>query len=629
MKQRKLLVFIILIFFISLLYSKDKWLESVKPIITKAEIKVYKSLKTEEEKRKFIEYFWKARDPNPETIVNEYKEEYFKRVRYAKDRLGGINSDRGRIYIYLGKPLEVKRYRGYEKIVSCELWIYKNDDPKTGLPPFMNILFYKPSDMGDYKLFYPGVQSTFDLLTPSFINHAKSRQEAFRLVKMDFPELAQASLSVIPMEGSPLYNIPNSSSGRVIAKIFSIPEEKVNKSYLSIFAPQSGIVEVEYSFKEIFGKFHFSKNEKAGFDFISYSIIPDHIGFKRMDENSYFAKLQIIVRVESLKGKLLLEKTNKINLKVNSKRKQDIDEKGIIFSGFVPIIPKEKIKVKVLFYNETSKEYLSKEGVVNQGEPIFCLGFKYVFKRKGLSPYQFEDLKIVADPRMIFSKEDELIGIVKSRNKPFVTLINKDNKKNFNLSVERLGNNYYMFKTPLKSFQWGGYYVKVLSGKAEFSSKDFAVIPYVNKKPLIFEKDDKDFNLFKYMFFLGEEYLNNKEVKKAISILEKIPPEFRTEGMSAVYGKAYYLSGNYKKVIELFEKKGKKDYPSLALLANSYLKLNHLKKAALFFEKLRKYGDTVDINNKLGAIYYSLGERDKARIYWNRAKKIKEKKEVK
>jgi hypothetical protein len=37
---------------------------------------------------------------------------------------------------------------------------------------------------------------------------------------------------------------------------------------------------------------------------------------------------------------------------------------------------------------------------------------------------------------------------------------------------------------------------------------------------------------------------------------------------------------------------------------------------------LRKYGDTVKINRTLGAIYYSLGEREKAKIYWERAKNL-------
>jgi len=37
---------------------------------------------------------------------------------------------------------------------------------------------------------------------------------------------------------------------------------------------------------------------------------------------------------------------------------------------------------------------------------------------------------------------------------------------------------------------------------------------------------------------------------------------------------------------------------------------------------LREYGDSVKINQTLGAIYHSLGEREKAKLYWDRAKNL-------
>ncbi len=619
-------LFLIVFLLSSLLISEDKWLKEVKPIITKSELKVYKSLKTEEEKEKFREYFWKSRDPDPQTPVNEYKVEYYKRAKYAKEKLGGINSDRGRVYIYLGKPLEIKTYRGYEKIVSCELWIYQRKNRKDDLPPFMNLLFYKPGDMGDYRLFYPGIQTAFDLLSPSFINHAKSRMEAFRLLKMDFPELAQASLSVIPMEGSPLFNIPNSSSGRVISKIFSIPEKIVNKSYLSLFKASSGIVEVEYSFKEIYGKLIFNKSEKAGFNFISYSINPDHIIFSQKGENHFLAKIQIIARLENLKGNVLLEKSYRANLKVSRKRKEEIERYGVTFNGFIPVIP-ENVNLKIFFYNMTSKEYFTGEAKIDASAPVYCIGFNYKYTDKGLSPFQYEDIKIIVNPKLIFGKDDIVSGVFKSNGNPFLFLVNIDSGEKHKIKdIEKTGN-FYFFKLKASSVPEGGYFLSIKDNNREFKTKSFAIIPYKKNKPIILEKEDKNFNIFKYIFYLGEEYLNDGKIKKAISFLKKIPETFRERGMLQIYGRAYYLNGNYEKVINLIEPIKGKDYPLLALLANSYLKINNLKKAAYYFEKIRKYGDTVAVNNKLGALYFSLGDKKKAKIYWERAKKLKSKEE--
>jgi tetratricopeptide (TPR) repeat protein len=53
--------------------------------------------------------------------------------------------------------------------------------------------------------------------------------------------------------------------------------------------------------------------------------------------------------------------------------------------------------------------------------------------------------------------------------------------------------------------------------------------------------------------------------------------------------------------------------------------MKNLRQAAGYFERIRQYGDTADNNRVLGAIYYSLGEREKAQVYWDRAKALEQK----
>ena len=144
-KSKSILLFIsLLIFFMTAVTAKGKdpwkqWLKEIKPIITRMERSVAKLLETVEERKRFQEMFWKARDPNPNTPQNEYKIEYYRRVDYAKRRLGGTNSDRGRIYILLGKPFETENFSGYSNLVDCEIWSYRTGG-RDGLFPFMNLI---------------------------------------------------------------------------------------------------------------------------------------------------------------------------------------------------------------------------------------------------------------------------------------------------------------------------------------------------------------------------------------------------------------------------------------------------------------------------------------------------------
>ena len=87
----------------------QKWLkEDVAYIITEEERKAFKRLQNAEEREQFIEQFWLRRDPTPDTMDNEYKEEMYRRIAYANQHFAsgfpGWKTDRGRIYITFGPP---------------------------------------------------------------------------------------------------------------------------------------------------------------------------------------------------------------------------------------------------------------------------------------------------------------------------------------------------------------------------------------------------------------------------------------------------------------------------------------------------------------------------------------------
>ena len=92
-----------------------KWLsEDVAYIITDEERTAFKRLSTDEEREQFIEQFWLRRDPTPDTVENEFKEEHYRRIAYANDHyasgIPGWKADRGRIYIMYGPPDEIESH---------------------------------------------------------------------------------------------------------------------------------------------------------------------------------------------------------------------------------------------------------------------------------------------------------------------------------------------------------------------------------------------------------------------------------------------------------------------------------------------------------------------------------------
>jgi GWxTD domain-containing protein len=92
-----------------------KWLdEEVRWIISDEERSAFKQLSNDEERDQFIEQFWLRRDPTPDTVENEFKEEHYRRVAYANERFAagipGWRTDRGRIYIMYGAADQIEAH---------------------------------------------------------------------------------------------------------------------------------------------------------------------------------------------------------------------------------------------------------------------------------------------------------------------------------------------------------------------------------------------------------------------------------------------------------------------------------------------------------------------------------------
>jgi GWxTD domain-containing protein len=89
-----------------------KWMdEDVRWIISDEERSAFKQLSNDEERDQFIEAFWQRRDPTPDTVENEFKEEHYRRIEYANEHfpagIPGWKTDRGRMYVMYGAADEI------------------------------------------------------------------------------------------------------------------------------------------------------------------------------------------------------------------------------------------------------------------------------------------------------------------------------------------------------------------------------------------------------------------------------------------------------------------------------------------------------------------------------------------
>lgn len=144
-----------------------RWLdEDVKYIITGEERKAFLQMSTDDERENFIEQFWLRRDPTPDSMENEYKEEHYRRIAYANERyasgIPGWRTDRGRIYIAYGPPDEIEAHPsggqyqrpydeggGFTSTYPFEIWRYRWIE---GIGSDILLEFVDPTMTGEYRL---------------------------------------------------------------------------------------------------------------------------------------------------------------------------------------------------------------------------------------------------------------------------------------------------------------------------------------------------------------------------------------------------------------------------------------------------------------------------------------------
>lgn len=121
----------------------------VRWLMLPAEENAFRRLRTSRDATRFVEEFWRRRDPDPRTPENPYLDTFWERVEaadrlYGEGRKRGAMTDRGRTLVVLGPPSIVRvsqqaapdwnprrptRDPGFSvRQMTVESWEYRPDD---------------------------------------------------------------------------------------------------------------------------------------------------------------------------------------------------------------------------------------------------------------------------------------------------------------------------------------------------------------------------------------------------------------------------------------------------------------------------------------------------------------------
>ena len=137
-------------------WVKDNWQEAVGYLKYIADSDIRQRLLSvpEELRLKAWKEYWIKYDPVISTPVNEYRQEYFSRIKYANEHFGTIHhpfgwlTDRGQAYIRMGPPRNIETYTTEFANRNIQVWDYWSSDNTT-------LFFWDYAGDGNYYLLNP------------------------------------------------------------------------------------------------------------------------------------------------------------------------------------------------------------------------------------------------------------------------------------------------------------------------------------------------------------------------------------------------------------------------------------------------------------------------------------------
>jgi len=649
----KRIFFIIIAIFLSPLFSAGqsagrnlpelwkKWLsEEVSCIITDKEREIFLTLQSDTDRDTFRRGFWAQRDPTPGTPTNEFREEHYKRLRYATEHFGrgnvklGWETDQGRIYIILGPPNEIQRYsETTANLTPTELWQYYGDT-SLGLPPAFYILFYQDMGLGDYKLYSPlsdGPQRLIRGLTQT-----PDRLDAYQQIRRVSAELAEASLNLIPGTASdPSVQMTSLSSEHLINEIRNLPGKKVKSEWAEAFFRHKDVVTTDYSIGFVPCDHLLFVHQENNQNYLHTVIEPSALSMNQYDDK-VFASLKLNVKISSPAEEIIHQEEKSFPIEMSQEDFKKIEGRLIAVGDIIPFVPGNH-KVDLLLQNTNSKEFSSVEQTVlspSSGAPpalspiLFLFSDEEVTPKAGTVPFLFNGHQLSPNLRRLYARSDDVLTYFEIYNPspevPGWTLHQEVRREDKVLAKEEepVGmQTFFIKKFPLKDNS-PGYYrlvvslvndagVEVLKQSNEFSVSHSLLVP----RPWNFRKIYPPLVHPYFGVVRALEYLGLKQYDKAIGEIEAY---YDGTGASREVAKplarAYFGKGDYAKVIDILSPlKEVQELEILELLGRSYYAIEDYRNAVVYFKRaLVVGGGSVTIINSIGSCYLKINDPGEA-----------------
>lgn len=130
-----------------------EWVGDVRLLMSPDELKEFLALEKDYQRDAFIEAFWAARDPYPETQRNEYREAWESRLRFVEEEYPEIYDERRDLLLLNGEPSIRQEFPCTPGIVSpVEVWGYSESDR---MDHEFYLIFRQPDGVGPYRLYDP------------------------------------------------------------------------------------------------------------------------------------------------------------------------------------------------------------------------------------------------------------------------------------------------------------------------------------------------------------------------------------------------------------------------------------------------------------------------------------------
>lgn len=639
-----------------------KWLEEeVVYIITPTEKEVFLQLETDRERAQFMEAFWRYRDPNPTTPENEFREEHYRRIKYANQYFGkegpgaGWRSAMGRIYIILGEPGYIERYENMAEVYPMVIWSY-SARPELGLLQAFEVAFFKRGGIGEYELYSPVRFGPQELL----IHYKGGRSDylsAYRELMRIEPSIAETSLTLLSGERSFVASPSLASEVLLHSTIPSVPHKQVEDTWAEKLLAYKDIVEVEYSTNYIGSYFAASViKDRSGIYFVHYLIEPGRLTFEQY-EGRFLTNLEINGNISDSDGNTVYQYEKTVPIEFDQAQMDNIRNKLFSFQDMFPLVEGD-YKMSVLMKNTVSKEFTSAETTIMIPESSVDLRMSpLILANKALAntiykgqskPFLLRDIQLVPSPRNDFCRQDHLHLFFQIQG--LTPELKENGTLEFSISTE--DKNVQSFQKKIREYPYApdfledipltgftsGYYdikvslrdenqVEILSEKEDFSLSFASSLPrpWLLSLPVSSPEDPS------YSNIMGNQYLNKKNPFKARQFLEAA---YRTNPESARFARDFCQGllalkeyQNLKDIALPFLNRPE-EHEFYALLGQSFQNLGELAEAIVHYKSyLAYYGTNIQILNSVGDCYYQLGDKKEALNVWEKSLELDPKQE--